>query len=181
VAVGAGPGYLPGAAPAASPTTPGAAAAAAAPAAASSSATPPGALVPTSVLGRSFMASPALMTINLDQLRATLPQDPAAQARHLTLLVHRLSSRPATGVLEELTACAQALGAQAWQANFAKVGWMGFSLMWWTACTRCAIQEGLIGRGGEEGATYPGQGEGACCTTLHNRVCLVAHAPRAAP
>jgi hypothetical protein len=125
-AVAPAAGYLQ---PAAAPATPGAAAAAAPSVAASSSAaaTPPGALVPTSVLGRPFMASPALMTINLEQLRATLPQDPAAQARHLTLLVHRLSSRPATGVLEELVACAQVLGAQAWQANFAKVGGLGCS------------------------------------------------------
>jgi hypothetical protein len=48
--------------------------------------------------------------------------DAGSQARHLTVLVHRLQSRPAEDVLAELAACASVLCSQAWQDNFSKVG-----------------------------------------------------------
>lgn len=47
--------------------------------------------------------------------------DAGSQARHLTVLVHRLQSRPAEDVLAELAACASVLCSQAWQDNFSKV------------------------------------------------------------
>lgn len=47
--------------------------------------------------------------------------DAGSQARHLTVLVHRLQSRPSEDVLAELAACAETLSQQAWQANFSKV------------------------------------------------------------
>eukprot|EP00878_Enallax_costatus_P013398 GHUV01014010.1.p1 GENE.GHUV01014010.1~~GHUV01014010.1.p1 ORF type:complete len:768 (+),score=287.98 GHUV01014010.1:178-2304(+) len=47
--------------------------------------------------------------------------DAGSQARHLTVLVHRLQSRPSEDVLAELAACAGTLSQQAWQANFSKV------------------------------------------------------------
>jgi chemotaxis protein histidine kinase CheA len=47
--------------------------------------------------------------------------DASSQARHLTVLVHRLQSRPAVDVLAELAACASVLCKQAWQDNFSKV------------------------------------------------------------
>lgn len=58
--------------------------------------------------------------------------DASSQARHLTVLVHRLQSRPAVDVLAELAACASVLCKQAWQDNFSKV---------------CAAQEGRQGGG----------------------------------
>lgn len=50
--------------------------------------------------------------------------DAGSQARHLTVLVHRLQSRPAEDVLAELAACASVLCSQAWQDNFSKVRWV---------------------------------------------------------
>jgi hypothetical protein len=47
--------------------------------------------------------------------------DAGSQARHLTVLVHRLQSRPAEDVLAELAACAGVLCSQAWEDNFSKV------------------------------------------------------------
>lgn len=47
--------------------------------------------------------------------------DAAAQARHLTLLVHRLQSRAAEEPLAELAACAGTLCSTAWAGNFSKV------------------------------------------------------------
>lgn len=47
--------------------------------------------------------------------------DAGSQARHLTVLVHRLQSRPAEDVLAELAACAGVLCRQAWEDNFSKV------------------------------------------------------------
>lgn len=47
--------------------------------------------------------------------------DASSQARHLTVLVHRLQSRPAEDVLAELAACTGVLSSQAWEANFSKV------------------------------------------------------------
>lgn len=47
--------------------------------------------------------------------------DANSQARHLTVLVHRLQSRPAEDVLSELAACAGKICQQAWQENFSKV------------------------------------------------------------
>jgi len=47
--------------------------------------------------------------------------DAGSQARHLTVLVHRLQSRPAEDVLAELAACASVLCRQAWEDNFSKV------------------------------------------------------------
>ena len=50
-----------------------------------------------------------------------LPADPAGQARHLTVLVHRLQSRAGEDVLGELATCAASAGQEAWDANFSKV------------------------------------------------------------
>lgn len=47
--------------------------------------------------------------------------DASSQARHLTVLVHRLQSRPGEDVLAELAACASTLCKQAWVENFSKV------------------------------------------------------------
>jgi len=67
-----------------------------------------------------------------------LPTEPAAQARHLTTLVHRLQSRPGEDVLAELAACASGMGQEAWDACFSKVswwvgGWVGWMVGagWW--------------------------------------------------
>jgi hypothetical protein len=47
--------------------------------------------------------------------------DAGSQARHLTVLVHRLQSRPGEDVLAELAACAGTMCKQAWVDNFSKV------------------------------------------------------------
>lgn len=75
-------------------------------AAATVSASPQGAAV-----GAAAMAAAA----------AVAAGDAGSQARHLTVLVHRLQSRPAEDVLAELAACASVLCSQAWQDNFSKV------------------------------------------------------------
>jgi hypothetical protein len=48
--------------------------------------------------------------------------DAGSQARHLTVLVHRLQSKPGEDVLAELAACAGTICRQAWVDNFSKVG-----------------------------------------------------------
>ncbi|KIY94798.1 hypothetical protein MNEG_13164, partial [Monoraphidium neglectum] len=68
------------------------------------------------VLGRPF-AEPATP----QQPCLDLPADAAGQARHLTVLVHRLQSRAGEDVLAELAACAEGAGQEAWDANFSKV------------------------------------------------------------
>ncbi|WIA41106.1 hypothetical protein OEZ86_004736 [Tetradesmus obliquus] len=50
-----------------------------------------------------------------------------SQARHLTVLVHRLQSRPGEDVLAELAACAGTMCKQAWVDNFSKVLLAGLS------------------------------------------------------
>ncbi|GBF89721.1 hypothetical protein Rsub_02891 [Raphidocelis subcapitata] len=70
------------------------------------------------VLGRTFLAPPPGPA---QPIRVDLPSDPAAQSRHLSLLVARLQSRPGEDVLAELAACAEAMGQEAWDASFSKV------------------------------------------------------------
>lgn len=53
--------------------------------------------------------------------------DAGSQARHLTVLVHRLQSRPGEDVLAELAACAGTMCKQAWVDNFSKVLLAGLS------------------------------------------------------
>ncbi|KAF8062702.1 clasp1b [Scenedesmus sp. PABB004] len=53
--------------------------------------------------------------------------DAGSQARHLTVLVHRLQSRPGEDVLAELAACAGTVCKQAWEENFQKVLLAGLS------------------------------------------------------
>ncbi|KAI8476813.1 MAG: clasp N terminal-domain-containing protein [Monoraphidium minutum] len=68
------------------------------------------------ILGRTFVEP-----VTLHHARVELPSDPAGQARHLTVLVHRLQSRAGEDVLGELAACAESAGQEAWDANFSKV------------------------------------------------------------
>jgi hypothetical protein len=67
-----------------------------------------------------------------------LPTEPPAQARHLTVLVARLQTRPGEDVLWELAACAAGLGQEAWDGGFSKV--RAGALVWHreAGCRVCA-------------------------------------------
>lgn len=51
---------------------------------------------------------------------ARVPSDAQGQSRYLTVLVHRLQSKPNEEVLADLAAAASSLGTEAWDANFSK-------------------------------------------------------------
>lgn len=65
---------------------------------------------------------PAVSSAAAAAAAAAATGDAGSQARHLTVLVHRLQSRPGEDVLAELAACAGTMCQQAWQDNFSKVG-----------------------------------------------------------
>jgi hypothetical protein len=79
------------------------------------------AVVHHDVLGRSFITSPATHHQEEVPIVLELPSDPMGQARHLTVLVHRLTSKPSEEVLAELVACAKDMSKEAWDPNFTKV------------------------------------------------------------
>ena len=79
------------------------------------------AVVHHDVLGRSFITSPAIHHEEEVAVVLELPSDPMGQARHLTVLVHRLTNKPSEEVLAELSACAKSICKEAWDPNFSKV------------------------------------------------------------